>query len=157
MWARDSGSTDDQNQRLLHSLEDWEATTMGTQVVEEIRVLLPTMSRELRSVAFFLAPGLLCAGAWEKGSDYASLEYEPDAEKPKSDSFASLDSVEGRLERLEILGYRSSDPAGPWQLGSRAATTLFQLEHDLGATGRVDEATATCLDNLAYANFYWDS
>lgn len=122
--------------------------------VEAVKDILPTLSPELRSVAFFCVPSFLRSGAWEEGTDYAVLRHQPGTIRLPEEEVAPLESIEGRRQRLELLGYLSNDPPDAWQLGSRAALVFFQIDHDLEATGKVDEGTADLIDALAWAALY---
>jgi hypothetical protein len=141
--------------RTLRFLGDGQ-WTIQKEVEEAASDVLPTMLPELRSVVFLCAPGLLQPNTWVEAKDYATLEYRPDPVKPTHEELAPLDSIEGRCQRLALLGYHSSDPPGTWQLGSRSAVALFQLDNELDATGQVDAATASCLEGLTYAALFWD-
>lgn len=143
--------------RVLHC---WDAPdgSDGLGIADAVAVNLPPMAPELRSVAFLCAPKLRESQAWKEGTDYANLEYRPvgdDVPKRAEDELALPESLEGRRHWLEFLGYRSSDPPGTWQLGCRSAVTLFQLDHNLEATGLVDEATADLLESRAYCFIAW--
>jgi len=138
--------------RILRYWDD-DSSSDDLGITDAVAVSLPTMAPELRSVAFLCAPSLRESNAWKEGTDYANLEYRPvsnDAPSRAEEELALLESVDGRRHWLELLGYRSNDPPGTWQLGCRSAVTLFQLDNGLDATGVVDEATAESLEALGH-------
>jgi hypothetical protein len=110
---------------------------------ELVEGALPTMAPELRSVALFFDPELRPADGWQQGLDYVVLDGSKTT--TAKEELAALERLEGRRQRLALLGYGGHEP-----LSSRAALMAFQIDNDLPASGEFDEESVDRLDTLAF-------
>ena len=115
---------------------------------DALRVALPSLSAELRSVVFAIYPTLVTP-AFTEGHDYAILLEDGSRTWPHDQNFPPIDTFEGRQARLRYLGHPTHDVLGEWGIASAAALIRFQIASELPVLGRWDLPTENALDEEA--------